>query len=167
MLIRTFFSVLRQTLSLIRTSVHLQSQTGRKIKTNTWFYINCGKIYFSLLTNFASPEKWSIQGICSPSPSPTFTLLPVTSTRQQFSLLPCKKYEKVLANRAKGFDLPLERCLTTSPQLSTVTAHLSYWFSVSGWAMRISPFFGSPLCHVNMMTFDMSFQIVFLDQKYR
>ena len=94
-------------------------------------------ISFSLLSNFASPEKWSMQGIYSPSPSPKFTLLPVTSTRQQFSLLACRKYETVLVKRA---DLPLERCPTTLPYLSTATAYLSYSFSDSGWGLTISPF---------------------------
>ena len=67
-----------------------------------------------------------MQGICSPSPSPKFTLLTVTSTRQQFSLLVHRKYETLLAKRA---DLPLERCPTTSPHLSTATAYLLYSFS--------------------------------------
>ena len=59
------------------------------------FYINCGKISFSLLTNFASPEKWSMQRTCSPTPLLKFALLPVTLIRQQFSLLARRKYETV------------------------------------------------------------------------
>ena len=59
-----------------------------------------------------------MQEICSPSSLPKFTLSPVTSTRQQFSLLARRKYETVLAERA---DLPLERCPTTSHH-STATA---------------------------------------------
>ena len=102
-------------------------------------YIICAKISFILLTNFASPEKWSTQGICSPSSSPKFTLLHVTSTRQQFSLLARRKYETILAKRA---GLPLERCPTTSPYVSTAAAHLSYWFSGSGRALKISPYLG-------------------------
>ena len=119
-LIRTFFfrSFGQKTVSLIRTSVYLQSQTGRKWRQILDFYIICGKIYFSLLTIFASPEKWSMQGICSPSSSPKFTLLPVTSTWQQFLLLARRKYEKDLPKRA---DFPLERCPTTSPHLSAAT----------------------------------------------
>ena len=80
-----------------------------------------------------------MQGICSPSPSPKSTLLPVTSTRQQFSLLARRKYEMVLVKRA---DLPLERFPTTPPHLSTATAYLSYSFSGSGQALKISPFLG-------------------------
>ena len=37
---------------------------------------------------FASPVKWSLQGIQSPSILPSFTLFPETSTFQEFSLLP-------------------------------------------------------------------------------
>ena len=39
---------------------------------------------FSLLTNFASPEKRSMQGICSPSQLPNFAILPFTSTHISF-----------------------------------------------------------------------------------
>ena len=80
-----------------------------------------------------------MQRICCPFPSSKFTLLPVTSTRQQFSLLARRKYETFLA---KGANLPLERCPTALPHLSTVTAYLSYSFSGSGQALRISPFWG-------------------------
>ena len=41
---------------------------------------------------------------------------------------------------AKRVDLPLERCPTTSPHLSTAATYLSYSFSGSGRALRISPF---------------------------
>ena len=124
-LIRTFFwSFGQKRLSLIQSSV--QSQTGRKMKKNTQF-LHCGKTSFSLLINFASPEKWSMQGICSPSPLPKFTLLPVTSARQQFSWLARRKYETVFAKRA---DFPLEGCPTTSPHLLTANAHLSYLCSL-------------------------------------
>ena len=81
-----------------------------------------------------------MQGICSPSPSPKFTLLPVTSTRQQFSLLARRKYKMVLAKCAH---FPLERCATTLPHLSTATAYLSYSFSGSGRALRNFPFWES------------------------
>ena len=93
-----------------------------------------------------------MQGICSPFLSPKCSLLPVTSTREQFSLLARRKYEMDLAKRA---DLLLERCSTTSPHLSTATAYLSYSFSDSGRALRISPFLG---VHFVMITFEMSFQ---------
>ena len=101
------------------------------------FYVNCGKISFSVLKKFASPEKLSMEGICRASPSPKFTLLPVTSMRHQFSLLARRKYEVVLAKCA---DLPLERCPTTSPHLSTATVCLPYSFSDFGRTLRISPF---------------------------
>ena len=126
-------------LLLIWTSVYLQSQKGKKWRQILDFYINCGKISFSLIKNFASPEKWSMQGICKSSPSSKYTLLPVTSTRQQFSLLARRKYETVLVERT---DLPLERYPTTSPHLSTVTAYLSYLFSGSGRVLKISPVLG-------------------------
>ena len=95
-------------------------------KKNTQF-LHCGKTSFSLLINFASPEKWSMQGICSPSPLPKFTLLPVTSAQQQFSWLARRKYKTVFAKRA---DFPLEECPTTSPHYSTATAYLSYLCSL-------------------------------------
>ena len=78
-----------------------------------------------------------MQGICSISLLLKFTRLPVTLTRQQFSLLPRRKYETVLAKHA---DLPLEKCPATSPHLSTAVEYLSYSFSGSGQALRISPF---------------------------
>ena len=80
-----------------------------------------------------------MQGICSLSLLLKFTRLPVTLTRQQFSLLPRRKYETVLAKHA---DLPLEKCPATSPHLSTAVAYLSYSLSGSGRALRISPFLG-------------------------
>ena len=80
-----------------------------------------------------------MQGICSPTSSLKFALLPVTSTRQQFSLLARRKYETALAKRV---DVPLEICPTASPHLSTATAYLLYSFSSSAQALRFSPFFG-------------------------
>ena len=77
-------------------------------------------LVFIFLSNI---QYTSLQGICSPSPLPKFTLLPVTSTQQRFSLLARRKYETVLAKRA---DLPLERCPTTSPHFSTATVYLPY-----------------------------------------
>ena len=140
-LIWTFFSDLRPKSALVNSDfcTFTVSNWKKKWRQILNFYIDCCKISFSLLKNFVSPEKWSMQGICSPSPSPKFTLFAVTSTRQQFLLLAHRKYEAVLVKCA---DLPLERCPTTSPQLSTATACLSYSFFGSGRALRISRFLG-------------------------
>ena len=81
----------------------------------------------------------------------------------KFSLLACRKYETVLVKQA---DLPLERCPTTSPHLfncDCVSVILVLWFWSSFENFSI---FRIPLCHVSMITFDMSLQIILLDQKY-
>ena len=70
---------------------------GNKIKN--LIYNNVGKISFNLPMYFASPVKWSLQGIWSPFPSSRFTLFPVTSTLQKVSLLTRRKYEISFANQ--------------------------------------------------------------------
>ena len=60
---------------------------------------NVAKISFDLLIYLASPVKWSLQGIWSPSPLPMLTVFPVTLTLQEISLSPRRKNEIVFANR--------------------------------------------------------------------
>ena len=146
-------------LSLIRTSVHLLSQTGRQILD---FYINCGKIYFSFLTNFASPEKWSMQGICSSSPSPKFTFARYFNSTAVF--IACtQKIRNGFGKTCRPSFRKMPNHITTSFNCDCVFVILVLWFWSSFENFSI---FGSPLRHVSMITFDMSFLIVFLDQKY-
>ena len=88
---------------------------------------------------FESPAKWSLQGIWSPFPSPEFTLFPVTSTLQEFSLLPRRKNVIVFANRPVfSFDgFP-----TTISNFSTATENLSNSFPGSNRALKNSPSVG-------------------------
>ena len=82
---------------------------------------------------FASPVTWSTQGICSPSPLPWFTPFLVTSTRQQFLLLACRKNKLVLLKQPV---FRLDKCPTTAPHFLNATINMSYSFPGSNWALR-------------------------------
>ena len=86
---------------------------------------------------FESPVKWSLQDVWSPSPSPRFN--PVTSTLQEFSLLPRRKNETVFANQLV---FPFDKCPATISHFSTATANLSNSFSGSNQVLRNSPISG-------------------------
>ena len=77
---------------------------------------------------FASPVKWSLQGIWSPFPSQKFTLFPVTLLLKKFRLLPRRKNKIVFANQPV---FPFDKCPTTTFHFSTVTANLSNSFQGS------------------------------------
>ena len=79
---------------------------------------NIAKISFDLLIYFASPVKWSLQGIWSPSQLLMLTLFPVTLTLQEISLFPRRKNEIVLANRPV---FPFGECPTTASLFLTAT----------------------------------------------
>ena len=141
LLIQTLFSVLWPKNALANSNFCTFTVTNGKKNEDKYLIFTLIVVKYLLVYKqiFASPEKWNRQGICSLPPSPKYTLLPVTSTWQQFPFLALRKYETVLEKRA---DLPLERCPTTSPHHSTATGYLSYLFSGSRRALRISPFLG-------------------------
>ena len=112
---------------------------------------------FNFSMYFASPDKWSMQGIYSPSPLPRFTPFRVTSTRQQLLSLARRKTELVLEKQPVFL---LGKCQTTAPHFLTTTANMSYSFPGSNWALRN---FSFPLLHVSVVNFDMGFQIVLLE----
>ena len=112
---------------------------------------------------FASPVKWSLQGVWSPYPSSRFTLFPVTSALQEFSLLPQRKNEIVFANRPVfSFD---KYPITTSYFL-TATANFSSSFSGSNRALRNYPSVGFHFFHISMITFYMGIQFVHFKLDY-
>ena len=76
---------------------------------------------------FASPVTWSTQGICSPFPLPWFTPFLVTSTRQQFLSLACRKNKLVFR---------LDKYPTTAPRFLNATINMLYSFPGSNWALR-------------------------------
>ena len=80
LLSETFFSVLWPKKALVNSNFSTFTLTyGKKIEDKYLiFTLIVVKYLLVFLTNFASPEKWSMQGICSSSPSPKFTLLPVS-----------------------------------------------------------------------------------------
>ena len=95
------------------------------------------------------------------SPSPKFTLLSIISTWQQFLLLACRKY-KSFGEMCRSFFRKMANHITTSFNCDCVFVILDLWFWSS---FENFPILGSPVHHVNMITFDMSLQIIFLDQK--
>ena len=88
-----------------------------KINLKIYGYNNFRKISFNLSMYFPSPIKWSLQGIQIPSQSPRFTIFPVTSTLQEFSLLPQRKNEIVFANRLV---FHFDKCPTTASHFSNL-----------------------------------------------
>ena len=140
---------------------HKRKEKSRQILD---FSIDCCKISRSLLTNFASPEKWSMQGICNPSPLPKFTLLPIISAPHYIIFINCTwKTRNGFGETWKPSFRIISNHITTSFNDNCVFVILFLWFWSSFENCSI---FGSPHCHASMITFDMSFQIVFLDQKY-
>ena len=104
---------------------------------------------------FACPVKWSLQGIWSPYPSPRFALFSVTSTLQEFSLIPQRKNETVFENLPVLHKFPI-----TTLHFLTATTNLSNSFSGSNQSLRNHP---RVLGH---MSFYMGIKFVRFEQDY-